>query len=424
MNVKGNFRLTSLNEIAGRITGFLKRNKTLVALCTGELLLMMGVGFIGPIVPLYIQSLGVGPAEIGTKVGLLITIYGAARAAMDIPAGRFAQRLGRRPLLIAGPLLVSFSALACGLATQYWQMVLFRLLQGLGSALFSVAAIIVLGEISTQANRGQNMSIYWGCLLIGSSLGPTFGGFIGDYVGDRATFFCFSGLAFLATLWLYLRMPETSEETQRLAEVAAAPTHISGTSSMGLSLPLANFDFILISAVALGTLFTLAGSQLTIVPLLGYERFNLTRGQVGLALTLVAIMQFILVFIAGRLSDRLGRKIIIVPGGIIAVAGLVMFALSDSYLLYLLSAVVLGIGRGFSGAVPTAYAADIASPENYEDTMALYRFASDSGFVLGPIILGWLNDTYGLNLPFFFSAALLLAAVLSFGLLARETIRR
>jgi MFS family permease len=287
-----------------------------------------------------------------------------------------------------------------------------------------VAAIIVLGEISTQANRGQNMSIYWGCLLIGSSLGPTFGGFIGDYVGDRATFFCFSGLAFLATLWLYLRMPETSEETQRLAEVAAAPTHISGTSSMGLSLPLANFDFILISAVALGTLFTLAGSQLTIVPLLGYERFNLTRGQVGLALTLVAIMQFILVFIAGRLSDRLGRKIIIVPGGIIAVAGLVMFALSDSYLLYLLSAVVLGIGRGFSGAVPTAYAADIASPENYEDTMALYRFASDSGFVLGPIILGWLNDTYGLNLPFFFSAALLLAAVLSFGLLARETIRR
>jgi MFS family permease len=254
---------------------------------------MMGVGFIGPIMPLYIQSLGVEVTEIGTKVGLIITIYGAARAAMDIPAGQFTRKFGRRPLLIFGPLMVALSALACGMATGYWQLVLFRFLQGLGSALFSVAAIITIGELSTPANRGQNMSLYWGCLLIGSSLGPTLGGFIGECFGDREVFFCFSGLSLLATLWLYLRIPET-KGTMLLPEVSTNP------GSRGPGTAFRNINFVLISGVALATLFTLSGSQLTIVPLLGYERLGLGRGQVGLDLTLVAIMQLIFVLMAGE----------------------------------------------------------------------------------------------------------------------------
>jgi multidrug resistance protein len=399
-----------------KITSFSKQNETLVILSLGELLFMMGVGFIGPIMPPYIQSLGIEATEIGVKLGLLITVYGAARVAMDIPAGRLAQKIGRRPLLILGPLMVALSALACGLVTDYWQLVLFRFLQGLGSALFSVAAIIVIGEITTPANRGQNMSLYWGCLLVGSSLGPTLGGFIGEYFGDRETFFCFSGLSLLATLWLYLRIPETKGRMP-LPEEAADLGSAMGVSS------LRNINFLLISGVALATLFTLSGSQLTIVPLLGYERLDLGRGQVGFDLTLVAVMQLILVLIVGRLSDRFGRKFIIVPGGIIAVLGLLMFALSNSYSLYLLSAVVLGIGRGFGGAVPTAYAADVAPPGGYENTMALYRLASDTGFVLGPITLGLLKDTYGLSFPLFFSAALLFLTIALFAFLAKETIK-
>jgi len=223
---------------------------------------------------------------------------------------------------------VTISAIGCGLAIEYWQLVVFRLLQGLGSALFSVAAIIVIVEISTSANRGQYISLYWGAFLIGCSLGPTLGGF---------------------------------------------------------------------------------------------ERLNLREGQVGLTLTLVAAMQFAFVFLAGRLSDKLGRKAIIIPGGIITALGLVMLTQSPSYQFFLLSAVVLGVGRGFGGAVPTAYVADIAQSQNYEHTMALYRTVSDIGFIVGPILLGWLKDTRGLDFPFFLGAGLLLGAIILFAALAKET---
>ncbi len=119
------------------------------------LVLMMGMGFLSPVLPKFVQALGVEPTRIGTMVGLVITAYGVARVLTDLPADRLAQRWGQRPLLIIGPALIAISALGCGLAILYWQLVAFRLLQGLGSALSSVAAIIIIGEISTPANRGN-----------------------------------------------------------------------------------------------------------------------------------------------------------------------------------------------------------------------------------------------------------------------------
>jgi multidrug resistance protein len=245
-------------------------NKTLLALCMAALVLMMGLGFLSPILPKFVQTLGIAPPQIGTMVGLVITVYGIARVAMDLPAGKLAQRWGRRPLLIIGPSLVTISAIGCGLAMEYWQLVVFRLLQGLGSAIFSVAAIIVVGEISTPANRGQYTSLYWGAFLIGSSLGPTLGGFVGEYLGYRAPFFCFAALALLTTLWAYFRIPET--KGRQPTGVFASNNLPVKNSSIEKPAPLhKNLNFILVSMVSLFTLITLSGNQITLIPFLGYD---------------------------------------------------------------------------------------------------------------------------------------------------------
>ena len=71
---------------------------------------MVEAGFLGPILPGFVEELGVSPAMIGTMVGLAITAYGITRAVIDIPAGRIARLWGRRPLLILGCSLVTISA--------------------------------------------------------------------------------------------------------------------------------------------------------------------------------------------------------------------------------------------------------------------------------------------------------------------------
>lgn len=392
-------------------------DKALLTLCAGELLMAIGYGFLSPILPKFVHALGITQTQIGAMVGLAITAYALSRAITDLPAGKLAQQWGRRHSLILGAALVTISAIGCGLAVEYWQLIIFRLLQGIGSAIYGVATVIVIGEISTLSNRGQYISLDWGAWFLGLGLGPTLGGFVGDYLGYRAPFFCFAGLALLATLWFYFRMPETKKTQLNLSNPPLQLNSIKKAAFLHKDL-----NFVLICAVAFFTMLTVGGNQITLIPLLGYERLSLSGGQVGLTFTLIAAMQLAFIFLAGRLSDKLGRKAIIVPGGIITALGLLLFIHSPSYQFFLLSAVVLGIGRGLGGPVPTAYVTDITSPQNYEHTIASYRTVSDLGFVVGPILLGWLKDSSGLDFPFFLGAGFLLAAVILFAALARETV--
>ena len=393
------------------------RDKTLIVICLEALLLMIGAGFLSPILPGFVLGLGVSPAMIGTMVGLAITAFGVTRTVIDIPAGNIARLWGRRPLLILGPSLVTVSALGYVFVSEYWQLVAFRLLQGLGSGIFTVAAMVVIGEISTEANRGQYMSLYWGSFLMGLSFGPTLGGFIGEYLSYRAVFLVFFGLSLAATIVGYFFIPET-----RRSKDAKSPDPAADQAN---SLPLRrNMNFWLVCALALLTLITISGNQITLIPILGYERLELTEGQVGLALTLAAITQLITVPFAGRLSDRLGRKRLIVPGGMITMLGLLMFTGAQSYSLFLGSGIILGMGMGFGGPLLAAYVADIAPPGEYERTMAIYRTVADAGWVIGPIMLGWLNDVRGINSPFFLTAALFLVTTVCFAALAKESVSR
>lgn len=391
-------------------------NKTLLATCLGMILLMAGVQFPIPILPEFVLALGVAPAQIGIMVGLVIAILGIGRVVINLPAGKIAQVLGRRPLFIFSLILVTISALVCGLTTKYWQLLICRFFQGLGSAAFVLVAMITIGEISTPSNRGRCMSFFWGSLLIGTTLGPILGGFMGQYLGYRAPFFFLAGIAFLDTLWAYFCIPETKEGK------LANPPISNDFQSTKKPIPLyQNLNFILICIISMGNLITVSG-QMILIPLLGYERLNLTEGEVGFALAIIFAMQFAFVFLAGRLSDKLGRKIIIIPGQIIMILGLILYTQSYNYGLLLFSGAMLGAGRGLSDTVLSAYLVDIASPQNYEYAVALYRTASDIGFTSGPIFLGWFKDIKGLNFPFFLIAGIIFGAVIPFAILAKEAI--
>jgi DHA1 family multidrug resistance protein-like MFS transporter len=71
-------------------------NKTLVALCMEALVLMMGMGFLSPVLPKFIQALGVEPAQLGAMVALVITAYGIARVMMDLARWQTSSTLGTK----------------------------------------------------------------------------------------------------------------------------------------------------------------------------------------------------------------------------------------------------------------------------------------------------------------------------------------
>jgi multidrug resistance protein len=187
-----------------------KRNEILFVLCLEGGLMFVGVGFTTPILPLYAQSFGVSFA----LVGLVVTVFGLSRMLADLPAGQLADRLGRRPPLIVGPFLSAIAALGAGLATGFWQLVLFRALQGVGSALYTTGAFTVIADISTPQNRARTMSIYNVSILLGHALGPVVGGVVAQHFGLRVPFFWVAGISLATATWAYLR-PRDSQSPGR-----------------------------------------------------------------------------------------------------------------------------------------------------------------------------------------------------------------
>lgn len=303
----------------------------------------------------------------------------------------------------------------------------FRFIQGIGSAMYTTAAMIMLADISIPSNRGKVMSLYQGSLLLGAGLGPVMGGFIAQYFGLSAPFFVFALFSIFASIWAYLRILEThpvlsSIKSEQIISENLDP--LPNPSSKRLKSVLQNLNFILICIITFGIFSMRNGAQNEILPLLGTKRLGLTEGQIGLALSLVAIIQIIATLIAGRLSDKFGRKVVILPGCIISAASLFLLAQSYSYWFLLFSCLVMGIGIGIAGSISSAYVADIIPKEDYSIGMGTYHAIGDLGFVIGPVFMGWLADNKGFGFSLLFNNLFLLLSAFIFQIMAKEPSHR
>jgi len=146
-----------------------------------------------------------------------------------------------------------------------------------------------------------------------------------------------------------------------------------------------------------------------IIPLLPFyaESFGATALTVGLLSSSFSLMQFLFAPIWGRLSDRIGRRPIILLGLFGSFLSYLIFGLAQSLTVLFLARIAAGI----AGAnIPTAQAfiADTTTPENRAKGMGLVGAAFGLGFIFGPAIGGFLSQ-WGYGVPAFFASALSLA---------------
>lgn len=382
-------------------------------------LIMLGLGLVTPILPLYAQSFGVGAAAVGS----LVMVFGIARMVVNIPAGQWTDRFGRKRLLVVGPLINAVGAVGLAFSGSFPELLLWRVVQGIGSAVVTTAAMIAVADISNPQNRGRIMSLYQGSLLLGAGAGPAFGGILAEAYGVRAPFLVFAVLTLLAALWALVRIPETRPAVEGEGEFGAGPPAAPALRQVMGDL-MRNRDFVLISAVTLGIFFTRSGGQMTLLPLLGHNVLGMSESAIGLAFTLIAACNFVSLYAAGTLADRIGRKAVIVPSGLLTALSIVLFVVTGSVEGFFLNALLLGIGTGLGGPAPAAYATDIAPRTALGPAMGLYRTISDFGLVVGPVLLGAIVDVAGYGPAFGVNAVLLVGTTLAFAAWARETAGR
>lgn len=385
------------------------RKTDILSLYVPSFFIFLGMGIVSPILALYAESFQVSY----TLVSLAISMYAIGRFIADLPVGVFAERFGRRPLMIIGTALITLTSFLNAVAGSFWEFLLYRFIQGAGSAMWMTSRTTLLADILKPEERGRVMSYFQSFMLIGSAAGPTIGGIAAELWGLHAPFYLYSlsGLVSLILTWFWIHEPKTHMKRE-------------GDSHLSLEVwgrIIKNKSFSMACLATFTSFFLMTGIRGTIIPLFSSNVLNLNAAEIGTVISYATVMNLIMTIPIGHGIDFYGRKPIIIVSLIVSAIASIGFSFTFDYLTISLMALLLGVGTSGAQQAPLAMATDATIHEPHGLCMGLYRFFGDIGFVLGPIILGAVADYYNLRTPFFVMGALIFFNVFLIILLAEET---
>ena len=395
-------------------------HRGVVFLCLAICMNSWGMGAISPILPLFTdQELGVNRTQVGLAVGL----HGMARLFIAVPAGYMAQRYGRRFVLNIGTGINLLGAAMVAMSFDYYWLLGWRTISGLGSAMFTTGVSIYLRDVATPEYRARFLSLQELSILVGVTVGPYIGGIMGEYLGLRYPLYLQVLLILVSLALLYQFVPEPGAESGlgRSTGSAGSPDRTGPAAAPGsLRRLLVSPAFIFVGLFALMIVANRQGGRFSVMPLFGEDK-GFPPDQLGAFISITHFPQFFTTVVSGIMSDRLGRKTTILPAVLLIALGILIFVWGGSFLMLMTSGVLLGLGEGLAGPPTVAIFADIAPPGLEGITMGLFRTFGGLGSLLGALLLGGVADLWGFGWSLGVDALLLVASAVGVMLLVRET---
>lgn len=269
----------------------------------------------------------------------VLTSYVLASAVALPLAGWLVDKFGIRNMMLMSVLLFTVASMLCGVAQNLEQMVLFRILQGLGGAFLSPLAQTVTLDSSTAAERPRMMGLYTQGVMLGPITGPIIGGFLTDNYNWRWVFYVNLPVGLICFLLLWLYLPKTPTRQRRVdftgwLLVALTVSALQLILDRGLTLDwFASAEIVTYAVVALAgawlAVFHLSGTAQPLFPTALFHDRNFT---VGLAFMFLIglVMMSVMALLPGLLQQIYGYTplqsgMLLAPRGIGMLASITLF---------------------------------------------------------------------------------------------------
>ncbi len=361
-----------------------------------------------------------------------ITSFGIVKAVANLLAGRFADQIGRKRILIAGWLAGLPVPVLLILAPSWEWLVLANVLLGINQGLCWSMTVIMKIDLVGPKQRGLAMGLNEFAGYVSVSLAAFLTGLLAAGYGLRPVPF-YPGIAFavLGTALSVLFVRETRGHARHESEARAAfsePGHASAPSFAQILLLTGWRDRALFTASQAGLVNNLNdGLVWGLIPIY-LTNAGLPLAQVAVITAIYPGVWGVSQIVTGSLSDRWGRKWMIAAGMWVQALGIGLFVLGHGFLPWLAGAVLLGMGTALVYPTLLATIGDVAHPDWRATAVGVYRLWRDGGDAAGALASGIRADAWGMPAAIAAVAALtfvsgaLVAAVMYETLPARRII--
>ena len=406
----------------------------LVVLCLGTFVVVLDLTIVNVAIPTMLVSLQASLDQILWVVNAYLLTY----AVLLVTASRLGDLLGQRNLFVAGLALFTVASAACGLARDPSQLIAARALQGVGAAVLSPQALVIISAIFPPQRRGPAFGILSAIIGLASLVGPTLGGVLVSYLDWRWIFFVNVPVGIAGVVLAFVVVPDLRPGKRHgldLVGVALATAGLIGVV-FGL-IEGQRYDWGVIAGSRLTIPEVIAAGAFLVAAFMVWERFQaepllpmslfrnrnfsimvwltaalqfgllgimlvstidlqsvlgMSAIRAGLTLTPLTLCLMLASPLAGRLTDRIGGRYILMAGFTLAAAGVAGEALVESVtstsLTFAVPLALIGLGMGCIFAPVTTEAMREVPPALSGAASGMLNTSRQVGATIGTAVLG------------------------------------
>lgn len=360
-------------------------------LCLSSMFFMGSFNMIIPELPDFLTHLGGAEYK-----GYIISLFTLTAAISRPFSGKLVDQIGRKPIMIYGAVVTMLCSISYVFLVGVIGFFILRLLHGMSTGFAPTGRTAFLADMVPLNKRGEAMGILGISASLGMAGGPALGSEVAKYFGLDAMFYVSAIMAVISIL-IVMPMKETLKDPKpfkwNMLNVKFSDIYEPKVIGPSLIMVLYAYSF---------------GTVLTIIP--DYSKY-LEIGNKGLFFTTFFLSSLFSRLIAGKISDKKGRVIVIKAGLFIFSIGLITTALATSKWMFLSGAFMYGLGGGITSPTIFAWTIDLSDQVRRGRGISFMYLAMEIGIGVGAFSTGLIYGNDDANIANTFWAALLMVII-------------
>ena len=362
----------------------IQQSQTVLIIFASTLVSVMGVSLISPALPTIQAAWNISASQ----ASLLISAFTIPGVVLTPFIGLTSDRIGRKQVLVPSLFLFGVSGVAIVFVDGFTTILGLRVIQGIaGSAIMSLT-VTLLGDLFSGERRSSLIGLNAAILAIGAAGYPLLGGGLA-LLSWTAPFVCFAlGIIVALAGSAILSEPDSSRDSSGLSYIINAAQAVPTWTAIGLYMAI------------FGIFVILYGAQLTVIPFILNESYNLSSGVIGLLLGLPAVTMGMTSSQSSRLLHYLSPSRLIALGFVTYGIGMTLAALTHSLTILAGALFLFGIGQGFAEPI-TDTALNALTPDTFRGgIMSIRTSVLQFGTTLGPPVFIGVASIVGTSQPY------------------------